>query len=263
MIRTAVFPIAVPGRRMWPVTLSVPKELLPVYKTPLLQFAIEEAQAAGVERYVFVTCEGKTAVEDYVAMTFPEIDARFIVQPEPLGLGHAVLMARGALREGATDEPFAVVLPDDLLFAPTPVLVQMVRAYDGSLCKHMVAAARVAPDELSSCGVFDSDTPAPGRAMPVRGLVEKPGPGTAPSTLAAVGRYILHPGIFETLMTTERGAGGQIQLTDALAREVKRTGVSAFRFAGVRFDCGGPDGLLEAGSALQDVEEMTRAGSAA
>jgi UTP--glucose-1-phosphate uridylyltransferase len=263
MIRTAVFPIAGRGRRMHPITLSVPKELLPVYTTPLLQFALEEAQAAGVERYVFVTCDGKDAVEDFVARAFPGLDARFLVQPEPLGLGHAVLMAQNAVRDGAEDDPFAVVLPDDLLFAPTPVLSQMTRAYDRDLCQHMVAAAKVAPDELSSYGVFDADVPAPGRALPVRGLVEKPAPGTAPSTLAAVGRYVLHPGIFETLMTTERGAGGQIQLTDALAREVKRVGVSAFRFGGVRFDCGGPDGLLEAGSALQDVQEMTRAGSAA
>ncbi|MDG4650498.1 sugar phosphate nucleotidyltransferase [Roseibacterium sp. SDUM158017] len=264
MIKTAIIPVAGRGTRLHPVTLCVPKELLPVYTTPLLQFAIEEAEASGIERFIFVTRDGKEAIEDFVRMTFPGIDAHFLRQAEPLGLGHAVLTAGGLARQGESgDLPVAVILPDDLIFAPTPVLAQMARAYDTDMSYHMVAAMKVAPDEVSSYGIVDADVPAPGRAMPVRGLVEKPAEGTAPSTLAVVGRYILHPGIFETLMTTGRGAGGEIQLTDAIARDLRRMDVSAFRFEGVRFDCGVPDGLLEAGCAIQDAREMLEQGSAA
>jgi UTP--glucose-1-phosphate uridylyltransferase len=249
---------------MGPVTRAVPNALLPVYTTPLLHFAIEEARAAGIARFIFVTREGEHAIEDYVRDAFPDIEAHFLVQPEPLGLGHAVLMAGGLARGGgASERPVAVILPDDLIFAPTPVLAQMARAYEAGLAHHMVAATKVAPDEVSAHGMLDADIPPPGRAMPVRGLVEKPAPGTAPSNLAVVGRYILHPGIFETLMTTGRGARGEIRLTDALARDLLRAGVSAYRFTGVRFDCGDPDGLLEAGSAVQDARDMLQAGSAA
>ncbi|MGP1356247.1 UTP--glucose-1-phosphate uridylyltransferase [Roseicyclus sp.] len=264
MIKTAIFPVAGRGTRLRPVTLCVPKELLPVYTTPLLQFAIDEARDAGIERFVFVTSADKPAIEHYVRTCHPGIDARFVEQAAPLGLGHAVLSGRAAARDGEeVEQPVAVILPDDLIFATVPVLAQMARAYDPALCQHMVAAMKVRPEDTASYGILDSDMPAPGRQIAVRGLVEKPSPSDAPSNLAVVGRYILHPTIFETLMTTGRGAGGEIQLTDAIQRDVQRLGVGAFRFEGIRYDCGQPDGLLEAASALQDVRDMVRTGSAA
>lgn len=259
MIKTAIYPVAGRGSRMRPVTRAVPKELLPVYTTPLLQFAIDEAIDSGVERHVFVTSEDKPAIEEYVRDTYPGIDARFVTQPEPLGLGHAVLMARGEILPG----PVAVILPDDLIVASVPVLAQMSATYDPALACHMVAAMKVDAEETAAYGIVDADMPAPGCHVPVHGLVEKPSPEEAPSNLAIVGRYILHPGIFDTLLATAPGSGGEIQLTDAIARDVRRRGLTAFRFDGVRFDCGQPDGLVEAGAAFQDVEDLMRAGPTA
>lgn len=259
MIKTAIYPVAGKGSRLRPATRAVPKELLPVYTTPLLQFAIDEARESGVERHVFVTSDDKPAIEDYVRDTYPELDARFVTQAEPLGLGHAVLMARGDVLDG----PVAVILPDDLIVASVPVLAQMSAAHDREFAHHLVAAMKVDPADTASYGILKAEMPPPGGCAPVHGLVEKPDPAEAPSRLAVVGRYILHPGIFETLMTTGRGSGGEIQLTDAIARDLQRMGVAAFRFDGVRFDCGQPDGLVEAGAAFQDVEEMMRAGPAA
>jgi len=257
MIRTAVFPVAGKGSRLRPATNAVAKELLPVYDTPVLQFAIEEARDAGIERFVFVTSEAKPEIEAYVRSEHGDLDSVFVVQDEPLGLGHAILMANGAVGP----EAFAVILPDDVIFASPPVLAQMCRAYDAGFAQHMIAAMDVRRDETGAYGIFDSDAPAPGRHVTIRGLVEKPDPDEAPSTLAAVGRYILAPSIFETLLATGKGRGGEIQLTDAIARDMQRMTVAAFRFEGVRYDCGRPDGLLEASSALQDAREMMAQGA--
>jgi UTP--glucose-1-phosphate uridylyltransferase len=255
-IKTAVFPVAGRGSRFRPATHAVAKELLPVLDTPVLDFAISEARSAGIERFVFVTSDEKPEIQVYVQSRFAELSAEFIVQDEPKGLGHAVLMANRVAEDG----PFAVILPDDVIFAAPPVLEQMAQAYDGAFAHHMIAAMEVRPDAVGSYGIFDADMPAPGRHTPINGFVEKPEPEDAPSTLAAVGRYILHPSIFETLLTARPGAGGEIQLTDAIARDLQRMGVAAYRFEGVRFDCGRPEGLLEAGSAVQDARELARQG---
>jgi UTP--glucose-1-phosphate uridylyltransferase len=230
-----------------------------VLNTPVLDFAIDEAQDAGIERFVFVTSDEKPEIEVYVRSRFPDLWAEFIMQEEPKGLGHAVLLANRVAEDG----PFAVMLPDDVIFGTPPVLAQMARAYDRGFAHHMIAAMQVRPDTVGAYGIFDADMPAPGRHTMIEGLVEKPGPEEAPSTLAAVGRYILHPAIFETLLTVGPGRGGEIQLTDAIARDLQRMAVAAFRFEGVRFDCGRPEGLLEAGSALQDAREMTGSGAVA
>jgi UTP--glucose-1-phosphate uridylyltransferase len=259
MIKTAVFPVAGRGSRFEPATQAVAKELLPVFDTPVLDFAIAEARDAGVETFVFVTSEAKPEIEAYVRARFPDLAAEFVMQDVPKGLGHAVLRARHVAPNG----PFAVILPDDVIFAAPSVLAQMAGAHDRGFAHHMIAAMEVRPEAVGSYGIFDADMPAPGRHTEVRGLVEKPAPDKAPSTLAAVGRYILHPTIFDTLMTVGPGRGGEIQLTDAIARDMQRVSVSAFRFEGVRFDCGRPEGLLEAGSALQDVREMTGRGAVA
>jgi UTP--glucose-1-phosphate uridylyltransferase len=259
MIRTAVFPIAGRGSRMQPATNAVPKELLPIYDTPLLQFAIDEARDAGIERFVFVTSHDKPGVEAYVRADHGDLDSLFVNQEAPLGLGHAILTANGAV----DNEPFAVILPDDVIFASPPAMAQMCRAYETGFAHHMIAAMEVRPEDTGAYGIFDADPPAPGGEVTVRGLVEKPKPQEAPSTLAAVGRYILAPGIFDTLMTTGRGRGGEIQLTDAIARDLQRKTVTAFRFEGVRYDCGRPDGLLEAANAIRDAREMLVAGPVA
>ncbi len=259
MIRTAVFPVAGRGSRMQPATSAVPKELLPVYDTPLLQFAIDEARDAGIERFVFVTSHDKPAIEAYVRAEHDDLDSLFVIQEAPLGLGHAILTASGAVE----NEPFAVILPDDVIFASPSAMAQMCHAYETGFAHHMIAAMEVRPEDTGAYGIFDADPPAPGGAVTVRGLVEKPKPQEAPSTLAAVGRYILAPGIFDTLLATGRGRGGEIQLTDAIARDLQRKTVTAFRFEGVRYDCGRPDGLLEAATAMRDAREMLAAGAVA
>lgn len=259
MIRTAVFPVAGKGSRLRPATNAVPKELLPVFDTPVLHFAIDEARDAGIERFVFVTSNDKPQIEAHVRSDYGDLDCTFVVQEEPLGLGHAVLMANGAVGK----EAFAVILPDDVIFAAPSVLAQMCRAYDAGFAHHMIAAMNVRPDETGNYGIFDADPPAPGRHVAVRGLVEKPAQQEAPSTLAAVGRYILAPSIFETLLATGKGRGGEIQLTDAIVRDMQRMAVAAFRFEGVRYDCGQAEGLLEAGGAVRDAREMMAQGAVA
>lgn len=259
MIRTAVFPVAGRGVRLRPATHAVAKELLPVLDTPVIDFAIAEARDAGIARFVFVTSDRKPEIETYVRARFPEIGAEFIAQDRPRGVGHAVLTANRIAEDG----PFAVILPDDLIFGTPPVLAQMARAYEGAFIHHMVAATVVRPDAVSAHAILDADTPEPGHSVAVRALVEKPRPEAAPSRLAAVGRYILHPSIFDTLLTIGPGRGGEIQLTDAITRDIQRHPVAAFRFEGVRFDCGDAEGLLEAGSALQDARDLARTGAVA
>ena len=254
MIKTAVFPVAGRGSRLHPATQATPKELLPVLDTPLLDFAVEEAREAGIERFVFVTSADKPQIAAYLGRRFADLDCRFVTQDAPRGLGHAVWVANGAV----DDAPFAVILPDDLIIAAPSVLAQMVAGYDAGFVHHMVAATPARRDAVAAYGIFDAATPPEGGQVWVDGLVEKPSPDDAPSTLAAVGRYILHPTIFETLLSVGPGRGDEVQLTDAITRDRQKIGVAAFRFHGVRFDCGTPDGLLEAGSALQDARDLMR-----
>jgi UTP--glucose-1-phosphate uridylyltransferase len=265
-IATVVIPAAGLGTRMLPATKSIPKELLPVYDRPLIQFAIDEAIYAGAKRIVVVVSPGKGALLDYLRKD--ELLARQLMrkgksdlcaaldrtgipdgvelciaeQTQPLGLGHAVLMSASHLLPG----PFGVILPDDLILG-TSCLAEMGRAYSRG---HMIAAAVVAESDVSSYGIFVPAGPAglpPAPApVPVRGMVEKPSSETAPSRLAAVGRYILNPDIIHTLSRLGPGAGGEVQLTDAITLDAPRQPLAAFRFSGKRFDCGSHDGLLAA-----------------
>ena len=277
-VTKAIFPVAGLGTRFLPATKSVPKEIMTLVDRPLIQYAIDEARAAGIEDFIFVTSRGKSALEDYfdespileaelARKNKPEMMAAlretymeagqvsYIRQHRALGLGDAVACARRMIY----DEPFAVILPDDVIAAETPCLAQMVEAFHqtgGS----MVAAMEVANDKTSSYGILDVED-ASGRTMKVRGMVEKPKAGTAPSNLAVIGRYILSPRIMDTLSAgIGAGAGGEIQLTDAIAREIDGgDGVHGFRFEGERFDCGSKAGFLQAtvafGLAREDLRE--------
>lgn len=261
-VRTAIFPVAGLGTRFLPATKATPKELLPVLDTPLIQYAIDEAQAAGIERMIFVSHPTKSAIERHVmddarlraelksrgkadlaqalrdAALCPDADdVVFTLQEKPLGLGHAVLCARDHVLPG----PVAVILPDDLILG-TPCLREMIAGYTGG---HMVATMTVAPDEVSKYGIL-SVTARDGALLRADGMVEKPKPKDAPSCEAVVGRYVLDASIFEALATQTPGAGGEIQLTDAIARGQPDVALSGFRFSGHRFDCGSKAGMLRA-----------------
>ncbi len=263
MIRKAVFPVAGLGTRMLPATKSLPKEMLPVVDRPLIQYAFEEARAAGIEQFIFVTGHGKSILEDHFDRAYELEDALVVKrktaeleaisawlpapgelsytrQPEALGLGHAVWCARHLVG----DEPFAVLLVDDLILGEQPCLQQMVEAF-AETRGNLVAVEEVALDQTNRYGVLDpvSDD---GRLVEIRGLLEKPDPAEAPSRLAVIGRYILLPQVFDHLSMQQRGAGGEIQLTDAMARMIGRAPFHGLRFAGRRFDCGGKLGYLEA-----------------
>lgn len=263
-VTKAIFPVAGMGTRFLPATKSVPKEIMTLVDRPLIQYAIDEARAAGIEDFIFVTSRGKSALEDYFDHA-PDLEASlkasgklalletlrdtnmdsgaiaYMRQHRPLGLGHAVSCARKLIG----DEPFAVILPDDVIAAETPCLQQMVEAH-AETGGAMVAAMEVAPERTSSYGVLDiagSDGPL----MSVKGMVEKPDAGTAPSNLAVIGRYILTPDVMKNLDTIDRGAGGEIQLTDAIAKEIAEgRDVFGYRFDGQRFDCGSKAGFLQA-----------------
>ena len=267
---TVIFPVAGMGTRMLPATKVTPKELLPVYDTPLLQFAVEEALAAGAKRLVMVSHPSKSAIEDYfapadaledklrgkgkhaiadalAATAMPEgVELVFVMQPEPLGLGHAVLC--GA--DDALDGPVGVILPDDLILG-SPALAEMAAAFDPESMKSLIAAQPVPYEKVSSYGIFDcdADDADADAVLAARGFVEKPRPEDAPSRLAAVGRYVLAPEVFDVLRSTEPGAGGEIQLTDAIATLGK---INAFRYSGTRYDCGSKDGLVDATLAVQE-----------
>jgi UTP--glucose-1-phosphate uridylyltransferase len=266
-IKTVVIPAAGQGTRLLPATKSVPKELMPVYDRPVLQFALDEAVAAGAERIVIVIHPSKDVIRDYTRPADAMIDALrakgktglaaalqdlalpsdvelvFAVQAQPLGLGHAVACCQGHVLPG----PVGVILPDDVILGQ-PCLPEMQSEYDGG---HMIAAMEVHPDETSSYGIFRLAGPSRGHSTPASGMVEKPSMGSAPSRLAAVGRYILDASVFRALASTPRGAGGEIQLTDAIAADAERLPLTAFRFSGRRFDCGTHDGLLDAALARQ------------
>lgn len=263
-VTKAIFPVAGLGTRFLPATKSVPKEIMTLVDRPLIQYAIDEARAAGIKEFIFVTSRGKSALEDYFDHA-PELEAAllekgktelletlaattmdsgaiaYIRQQKPLGLGHAVWCARRLLG----DEPFAVILPDDVIAADTPCLQQMVEAH-AETGGNMVAAMEVPAEKTSSYGVLDIKDDM-GAVVSVKGMVEKPAAGTAPSTLAVIGRYILTPQVMNNLSAGETGAGGEVQLTDAIAREITNSdNVYGFRFRGQRFDCGSKAGFLQA-----------------
>ena len=263
-VRKAVFPVAGLGTRFLPATKAVPKEVLPLVDKPLIQYAIDEARAAGVTDFIFVTAKGKSALEDYFDSS-PELvrslkakgktdllkaiepsnmasgAISYIRQQEALGLGHAVWCARHLVG----DEPFAVILPDDVIAAETPVLRQMVDAY-AETGGNMVAAMQTSPEDISLYGVIDIAEDH-GRLVKMRGMVEKPPAEEAPSNLAVIGRYILSPQVMKNLSAMKRGAGGEIQLTDAIAEEITSgANVYGLRFDGQRYDCGSKAGYLQA-----------------
>ena len=267
-VTKAIFPVAGLGTRFLPATKAVPKEIMTLVDRPLIQYAIDEARAAGITEFIFVTSRGKSALEDYFDIA-PELEMAlettgktdllralhdtnmdsgaiaYIRQHKPMGLGHAVWCARRLI----ADEPFAIILPDDVIAAKTPCLQQMVDAYQetgGS----MVAAMEVPVEKTSSYGILDVDRSAPGCSdslLRVRGMVEKPKIAEAPSTLAVIGRYIVTPSVLETLNRQKAGAGGEIQLTDAIAAEIAAgRPVHGLKFEGQRFDCGSKAGFLQA-----------------
>ncbi len=263
-LRKAVFPVAGLGTRFLPATKAVPKEMLPVVDRPLIQYAVEEAAAAGIELMVFVTGRGKGAIADHFdaageleaeleaagktaqleelrGILPAGVDCVYLRQPQALGLGHAVLCAEPAIG----DEPFAVILADDLIDAGgAPCLAQMAEVWRET-GGGVLAVEQVPPERISRYGVVAGE-PAGERRWTVRRIVEKPPAEEAPSDLGVVGRYILPPDIFARIRETARGAGGEIQLTDAIALQLERGPVTAYRFEGRRYDCGSKLGFLQA-----------------
>ncbi|MEO1330204.1 MAG: UTP--glucose-1-phosphate uridylyltransferase [Pseudomonadota bacterium] len=269
-VRTAVFPVAGLGTRFLPATKAVPKELMPVVDRPVLQYAVEEAKAAGVENFVFVNSWGKGALEDHFDRNLgleqaleakgkdallkaardcalPSGAMTVVRQHAPLGLGHAVWCARHVVG----DEPFAVLLPDEVLRNDPPCLAAMAAAYEG-VGGAMLAVVDVPRAETKKYGIIDPAEGADPNAdvIAMRGMVEKPDPEQAPTTLAAIGRYILSPDVMRALDETKPGAGGEIQLTDAIAACIGKTPVSGWRYTGERFDCGSVAGFVRANLAF-------------
>ena len=265
-IKKAIFPVGGLGTRFLPATKSMPKEMLPIVDKPLIQYAVEEAAEAGIEEFIFVTGRGKSAIEDHFdhsteledtlaargkdsalevvrAMMREPGSVAYIRQQEPAGLGHAVWCARHLIG----DQPVAVLLADDLILpqkGKPGCLAEMVTAWQET-GGNMVAAMEVAPDQTSSYGII---TPGKTKGIltEVKGLVEKPQPKDAPSNLAVVGRYIIEPGVFTELAQQNRGAGGEIQLTDSLAKRIGQAPFHGALFSGERFDCGSKLGFLQA-----------------
>jgi len=264
-VRKAVFPVAGLGTRLLPATKSIPKEMITVVDRPLIQYAVDEAREAGIEQMIFVTGRGKSALVDYFDAAFElettmrdkgkSLDplepsrARFgevvtVRQQQPLGLGHAVWCAR----EIVGDEPFAVLLPDELMLGQPNCLAQMVEAYE-RVGGNIVAALEVPESETHKYGVIEPGE-SDGRLTEIRGMVEKPKPGTAPSNLMLPGRYILQPEVMRELDAQETGAGGEIQLTDAMAKLIGKQPFHAFLFDGERYDCGSAAGFVIANLAV-------------
>lgn len=278
-VRKAIFPVGGMGTRFLPATKAMPKEMLPVVDKPLIQYAVEEAQAAGIEDFIFVTGRGKHAIEDHFDVSF-ELDRMlrergrsdllsvirgwmpspgqisYMRQMEPLGLGHAVWCARHLIG----DEPFAVLLADDLVLSKTPCLKQMTDVHS-QIGGSVVAVTDVPREHTNRYGILDIEKDD-GHLASVRGLVEKPDPVDAPSTLSIIGRYILQPQVFDHLDKQEKDAGGEIQLTDALAATLGNDPFNGLRFEGRRFDCGDKAGFLEATIAFalsrEDLAPATR-----
>jgi UTP--glucose-1-phosphate uridylyltransferase len=277
-IRKAVFPVAGLGTRFLPATKAIPKEMLPIIDRPLIQYAVDEAREAGIEQMIFVTGRGKTAIVEHFDHAF-ELEATLrerskdleILEPTrlkpgnlvavrqqvPLGLGHAIWCARGIVG----DEPFAIFLPDELMIGTPGCMKQMVEAYD-EIGGNIISVLEVPEEEVSSYGVI---TPGKrdGALTEVMGLVEKPKREEAPSNLIVSGRYILQPEVMRVLEGQEKGAGGEIQLTDAMARMIGQQPFHALTFDGRRFDCGSKTGFVEATLAMAlerpDMAEDVRA----
>ncbi len=262
-VTKAVFPVAGLGTRFLPATKASPKEMLPIVDKPLIQYAVEEAMAAGITDIIFISSRTKRTVEDHFDKAYEletELEARgkkrvleavqsirpaginfiYIRQAEALGLGHAVLCAQPVVG----NEPFAVILADDLLDGDPPVMKQMVDQYDYYQCS-VLGVQQVAPEETASYGIVDA-APLAERVSRVNAIVEKPKPEDAPSTLGVVGRYILTPRIFHHIRHLKPGAGGELQLTDAIAALLKEQQVLAYAYDGVRYDCGSKLGYLQA-----------------
>jgi UTP--glucose-1-phosphate uridylyltransferase len=272
-VRKAVFPVAGLGTRFLPATKAMPKEMLPIVDKPLIQYAVEEAAAAGIEQMIFVTGRNKRAIEDHFDRA-PELEQQlaaagkqelmdalmsatpkgvsflYVRQPEPLGLGHAVLCALPVVN----DEPFAVILADDLIDAQPGVTSQLVQTYE-EFGASVVAVEDVPRADTGKYGIVATE-PLNEREERVRAIVEKPKPEEAPSTLAVVGRYVLRAEIFVELARTERGRGGEIQLTDAIAKRVVLGEVIARRFSGTRYDCGSKAGFLQANVAFGKKQRL-------
>ena len=262
-LRKAVFPVAGLGSRFLPATKASPKEMLPIVDKPLIQYAVEEAAAAGITDLIFITGRNKRAIEDHfdkVTEIESDLEAKgkhallevvqsvlpagcrciYIRQAEPLGLGHAVLCAQPVVGE----EPFAVLLADDLIDAQPPAMAQMARHFATENCS-ILGVEEIDRASTGSYGIVSPERAGAGLS-PIRAIVEKPRPEAAPSTLAVVGRYVLTPRIFDKLAKVQPGSGGEIQLTDAISALLAEEKVMAYRFAGRRFDCGSKLGYLQA-----------------
>ena len=264
-IRKAVFPVAGLGTRFLPVTKSSPKEMLPIVDKPLIQYAVEEAAAAGITEMIFITGRGKRSIEDHFDKAY-ELEAElaahgkdrlleevrnllprnihysYVRQVDALGLGHAVLCARPLVN----DEPFAVLLADDLIDAQTPVLKQMIDRFKG---QSILGLQNVAREDTSQYGIVKA-AETNGGLSKLMAIVEKPHPDVAPSTLGVVGRYVLTPRIFHHLQTVQPGSGGEIQLTDGIASLMNEETVNGYAFDGTRYDCGSKLGYLKASVAF-------------
>lgn len=275
-VTKAIFPVAGLGTRFLPATKSIPKEIMTLVDRPLIQYAIDEARAAGIKEFLFVTSRGKSALEDYFDDA-PELESAlrkkgktqsleelkttnmdsgaiaYVRQNRPLGLGHAVWCARRLVG----NESFAVILTDDVIAAETPCLQQMMEAHEET-GGNVVAAMEVPSNKASSYGMLDIEEDM-GAMVKVKGMVEKPAAGTEPSNLAVIGRYILTPNIMRNLNKKKEGAGGEIQLTDAIAEEITEGNpVYGFRFKGQRYDCGSKAGFLQATVAFGLAREELR-----
>jgi len=277
-VRKAVFPVGGLGTRFLPATKAIPKEMLPVVDKPLIQYAVDEAREAGIEQMIFVTGRGKSAIEDHfdiayelettmaqrsksldvIADTrFRPGDVTYVRQQEPIGLGHAIWCARHIVG----DEPFAIFLADELMTGEPGCMKQMVEAYE-QVGGNVVCGYEVPDDQTHNYGVVDPGAEN-GPLIEVKGLVEKPPQGTAPSNLMIPGRYILQPEVMRVLENQERGAGNEIQLTDAMAQMIGDQPFHAYRFGGRRFDCGSKAGFINANIALAldnaDIADDVRA----
>ncbi|MBA3771061.1 MAG: UTP--glucose-1-phosphate uridylyltransferase GalU [Ramlibacter sp.] len=265
-IRKAVFPVAGLGTRFLPATKAQPKEMLPIVDKPLIQYAVEEAYAAGIRHMIFVTGRNKRAIEDHFDTAYEleseleagqkhdllklvrelspdDMDCSYVRQPRSLGLGHAVLCAQPLVG----DEPFAVLLADDLMCGPDdgePVLTQMVEVFS-KVPTSLLAVQEVPADHVKRYGIVAGETVGE-RIIKVSKMVEKPSPESAPSRMGVAGRYILTPAVFGHIRTNPRGAGGEIQLTDGIAKLMTTEGVHAYQYLGKRYDCGSKQGFLEA-----------------
>ncbi|MGZ5205738.1 MAG: UTP--glucose-1-phosphate uridylyltransferase GalU [Caldimonas sp.] len=262
-VRHAIFPVAGLGTRFLPATKALPKEMLPIVDKPLVQYAVEEAYAAGIRQMIFVTGRHKRAIEDHFDLTFELEDALekankaallalvravkpddmecvFVRQAKALGLGHAVLCARHVVG----DHPFAVLLPDDLMIGTPPVLAQMVEQFKQRRAS-IIAVQEVPAEHTRRYGIV-AGTPVGERLIDVTRIVEKPAPEFAPSRLGVAGRYLLTPRVFEEIAEQPRGVGGEIQLTDGIAGLLEHEKVFAYRYEGKRYDCGSKEGFLQA-----------------